>query len=184
MEQEINDLKRSLLASPPELAESIADLSVLVLQASGLLIGLPVEQVDEITPMVLVSPLPRAPTAVRGTISYRGRLVPVLDLSHSLSGTPIPLFPEMFLAIVSSDDSRFALAINQVEGIRQYTPQDMASAPASSSLPGFVYGLLGSEQDSVILLDPGALLNAGELDLLHGLLSATTGPGHEEDSRR
>ena len=171
LDQELIELKRSLLASPSGLSELSSSLDTLVLQVYDVAVALPVEQVEEVTPMVLVSPLPRAPTAVRGTINYRGRIVPVLDLKYSLSGVLSPLDPDMFLVFTSSDGNLFSLVVDQVEGVQRFDLEDVDSTPMVSSMPGFVHCLLRSKQDPVILLEPTGVLTAGELDLLRDLLA-------------
>lgn len=49
---------------------------------------LDVSRVVEVTPMVSFKKIPRAPAYVAGLISYRGTIVPVIDLSILLGGNP------------------------------------------------------------------------------------------------
>ncbi len=44
--------------------------------------------VKEIIPMVKIRELPGVPDSVRGVFNYRGLLVPVIDVTRMLSGTP------------------------------------------------------------------------------------------------
>jgi len=171
LEQEIRDLKRSMLTSRQDEQLLASGLQALVVQAGEFKVALPVGQIEEVVPMVLVSPLPKAPAAVRGTISYRGQLVPVLDLEIPLSGTARPLSPEQFLVVLTNPHSEFALVIDQLEEVREFGLEDVDSSPVITNLPGFVLCVLRLQHQSLVLLDSSGLLAAGELDLLGKLLS-------------
>ncbi len=50
--------------------------------------ALDVRQIAEVLPFVEVTKIPRAPDAISGLLSYRGALVPVIDLSQLTLGRP------------------------------------------------------------------------------------------------
>ena len=55
--------------------------------------GLDVSRVIEIVPMVVFLPLPHGDSAVAGIFNYHGTMVPVIDLTVLLTGSPSrPLF--------------------------------------------------------------------------------------------
>ena len=110
------------------------------MRVDDFVIAVPVRQVEEVTPIVLVSPLPKAPAAVRGTFPYRGRLVPVLDIRFALGGPLAPLTPDLFLVIVSTAERPFALAVGGVDEVHRFGSNDVEPAPLLTSLPAFVLG--------------------------------------------
>jgi chemotaxis-related protein WspB len=44
------------------------------------------EQIREVSPMVVLTPMPHAPSYFAGLFNYRGHLVPVIDLRHLIHG--------------------------------------------------------------------------------------------------
>ena len=50
--------------------------------------ALPATQVAEVLPMLEVKRIPQAPPAVRGAFDFRGRPVPLVDLSQMATGVP------------------------------------------------------------------------------------------------
>ena len=52
--------------------------------------ALPIEDIAEIVPMVLITPVPEVPPWVEGVINLRGRVIPVIDLRTRLGIEPRP----------------------------------------------------------------------------------------------
>jgi chemotaxis-related protein WspB len=63
---------------------------LLIFQAGGQTYGLDTRNIIEVAPYPLCTPLPHAPTYVAGIATWRGRTVPVIDLSALIAGTPAP----------------------------------------------------------------------------------------------
>ena len=57
-------------------------------QAGGQTYGLDARNVIQVAPYPICTPLPRAPAYVAGLVTWRGRTVPVIDLSALMDGTP------------------------------------------------------------------------------------------------
>jgi chemotaxis-related protein WspB len=64
-------------------------LTGLIFEAGRQRYGLDVEDILEVVPAVRLRTLPGLPNYVAGIFSYRGELVPVLDLSMMLSGVAV-----------------------------------------------------------------------------------------------
>jgi purine-binding chemotaxis protein CheW len=171
LEQELKQLKLSLVSSSTDPATIAFPIEALVLHAGGFVFAVDVVKVEEVCPMVLVSPLPRAPGSIRGSINYRGRLVAILDLRFALTGEHSPLNPEMLLIIVSADSILFGIAVDRVEDVRAFDSEDVESAADIPFPPSIVPCLLSGQPGAIALLDPPGLLTASELNLLLELLS-------------
>lgn len=63
-------------------------MQLLTFTAGGQTYAISAKAVVEVLPMVPVRPVPRLPAYVPGMIAYRGRMIPVIDLSHRLTGEP------------------------------------------------------------------------------------------------
>jgi len=73
---------------------------LLIFQAGGQTYGLDTRNVIEAAIYPLCTPLPHAPAYVAGLATWRGRTVPVIDLSALFAGTPArPLFSTRLLIV-------------------------------------------------------------------------------------
>ena len=59
---------------------------LLLFQAAGRTFGLDASHILEVTPVPEFRPAPHAPAYIAGLLNYRGRTIPVLDLTHLLEG--------------------------------------------------------------------------------------------------
>lgn len=167
LQDQLRRLRLSLLETARERAGSTFPLEAVVMTVGGFEIAVLADQVVEVTPMALVTPVPEAPAPLRGALHYQGRLAAVVDLRVGLRGSIAPLTPDLFLAFVAADTRVFALAVDRVEPVRQFGPEDVeAIGGGIAALPGFVHCLLRSQNGPVALLDPAGLLAATELDRL------------------
>jgi purine-binding chemotaxis protein CheW len=171
LEKQLNELKRCMFSPKENRPLPPFPLDVLIMSAGGYPLAIPIAHVQEVYPMVLVTPLPHAPPSIRGTINYRGKLSVVLDLSYALCGRSSPLLPEMFLVIIISGERLFSLAIESIITVQRFEEHEMDREARFASQPSFVIGVLRHEQKALVLLDPQELLGASELDMLHELLA-------------
>jgi chemotaxis-related protein WspB len=73
---------------------------LLQFQAGNDRYGLDVQRVIEVVPLVCFRPLPHADPCVAGLFNYRGAMVPVIDLTALLTGTPSrPLFSTRIILV-------------------------------------------------------------------------------------
>jgi chemotaxis signal transduction protein len=84
------------------------------------LFALDVLDVQEVTPVLEVTPLPGAPRSVAGVVTWRGASVPVLDLreqdsSPDPSGVRGPI-------VVLRRPERFGVLVDRADGIRRMEP--------------------------------------------------------------
>ncbi len=170
LEEEISKLKQMMRAPRPEQGTApYFPIDLLVFRVKELMFGLQVELTEEVIQMVRVSPLPRAPAGVRGTVNRRGHLVSVLDLVPALYGKDRPLTPDLFLVFCGGEQV-FSLVVDEVLNVQQFHAADMDAAVAMS-LPGFVRCLLRFDNQALALLEPSALVVAGQMDRLSNSLT-------------
>lgn len=187
LEGELLRLREELRAADAARAAALAErprmdlpVEALVVYASGFVTAVPARQIEEVTPMSLVSPIPHAPVAVRGTVNYRGSFAPVLDLRYVLSGTFEPLDPDMRLVFVRTETRLFTIAVDEVESVRSFGEEDVEPAPLVSTLPEFVEYIFRGEQRGVALLEPSRLFASAEAGGVYDLpLEATEAQGSE-----
>jgi purine-binding chemotaxis protein CheW len=130
------------------------------------LYGIDVRQVQSVSALPALTPVPHAPPAVRGLVNLRGQVYLVLDLK-SLLGlgetqpgplTRLVLFKsalgDPFGVLVDRVGDVVVLSPDRVEG-RRSAGDDGDEAPADSEL---VAGVGKLEGELVVLLDAGRLL--------------------------
>ena len=74
--------------------------SALFFTVDGQQYALDIAAVQAVVPVLEIRALPGAPSYIPGVISYRGCIVPIIDISKMLSGTPASLFYCTRIAIV------------------------------------------------------------------------------------
>lgn len=115
--------------------------------------GLPLAAVREVVPPASMSLVPRAPTAVRGIMNLRGRVVTVVELA-GLLGLPAPLPPDGGKVLILDRGRRdLGLQVTGIDGI--HTLEDVSPAPGEA-LPS-VKGVARQAGGAVTILDADGL---------------------------
>jgi purine-binding chemotaxis protein CheW len=84
---EDNPLTRALASAPdqPRAQAARPEQELFVFHLGALAIGVPSDQVREVTRMSPLTPLPRAPSFVLGVVGHRGEIFPLIDLLRFLN---------------------------------------------------------------------------------------------------
>lgn len=107
-------------------------------------------RVVEVLPLVPARRIPRSPDYVRGVFTYRGRLVPMVDLSVRFSDVPVRERLGTRVIVVdcpvhagggATASLCLGLAAENVLGVRETTAAETAAPPPSG--PTFLDGALG-----------------------------------------
>ena len=113
--------------------------------------------VREIRGGTRATPLPHAPTFMRGVINLRGRVVPLLDLRSRLSLPAPPPDSESRVVLVESQKRRIGLLVDGVERVVQLAQSAMLPADAEDEAAE-VRGLYSEDGRKIRLLDLTAVL--------------------------
>jgi chemotaxis-related protein WspB len=93
-------------------------------------------QIAEILPLLEITPVPRAPAGVAGLINYRGKPVPVIDLSELTLGRPARPHISTRLILVRHGEHLLGLIAEQAtEMIRREAGSFADSGLASDAAP-------------------------------------------------
>lgn len=84
--------------------------------------ALPLDSVVEVAAMVAVAPLPGADAAVLGIANRGGEALPILDLRRWLGMDAAPITTQTLFVVVRGEDSQIGLLADEVQAIRQYSP--------------------------------------------------------------
>jgi chemotaxis-related protein WspB len=93
-------------------------------------------QIAEVLPLLTVTRIPQAPAGVAGLVNYRGRAVPVIDLSELLLGEPAAPHISTRLILVRYGEHLLGLIAEQAtETLRRDAASFTESGIASDAAP-------------------------------------------------
>lgn len=143
--------------------------------------GVDILCVQEIRGWESTTPLPNAPSQIKGVINLRGTIVPIVDLRQCFGLTGIeysPVTVVIVLKVKTEDGSRvMGIVVDAVSDVYTLSKSDMRSPPdlGSSIETDFIHGLVTVDEKMVILLDIDKLLTTEELPSLAELKNAISG---------
>ena len=128
--------------------------------------ALPLAAVDRVVHAVEVTPLPKAPGIVLGVINAQGRVIPVVDMRRrfGLPGREVRLADRFIIARTAR--RLVALVVEDVAGIRELGPRDLASAAEALPFASYLQGVAKLEDGLVLITDLDAFLSLDEERLL------------------
>jgi purine-binding chemotaxis protein CheW len=116
--------------------------------------ALPIQQVREVLPSIVIEPVPGAESVIRGVMNLRGRIVTVVDL-HLRLGVPGADPHRTYAVIAEVDGEPVALSVDCVTELHKIMDVQIKSPPALA--PGrpdlAVQGVYNRNGTLVTLLD-------------------------------
>jgi len=135
-------------------------LELVAIEVGGQRWALPLSAVERAIPMVEISPLPQAPTGVRGAINVHGEPVPVLDLDLRSGRAPREHGTRAKLLLARTATRRVALPVDEVLGVVEVARS--AIGPAPDSIPAPVAGIAALPDGVLLITDVDAFLSADD----------------------
>jgi purine-binding chemotaxis protein CheW len=158
-------IARARRLAVPEDTEPEADdlVSVVVVDVAGERYALPLDQVAEIEPLGVPTPVPASTRAWLGLINLRGQVCPVLDVGRALGLDRPGARPEGVVVVVRAGGERVGLLVGGVAEIRRLRMSGLSPALPDDDAagPGCCVGLT---TDLVCLLDPHRLLRGAGVE--------------------
>ncbi len=145
-----------------------------VVRIGGESYAIDLKRVDEILPVPVLTPLPRAPSFLEGVVRLRGEVVPVVDARKRLQVAPAlvqamtpsgkPKRTER-LVVCRIGSRRVGVLVDAVTQVRRVSRTSFRPAPLANR-PGVaphVLGVTGEGDHLTLLLDVKALLSEDTL---------------------
>jgi twitching motility protein PilI len=111
----------------------------------------------------LITPIPNASVLLLGTMNLRGQVIWVADLGQFL-GEPGALTTERAeIPVITIEDQEMlmGLAVEKIAGMEWLDPGELKEvSDINPDLAPFISGKWESEDSSLLLLDPSAILNS------------------------
>ena len=127
-------------------------------ELDNLFIGIEVSRIQEILRAQPITPVPLAAPAIRGLMSLRGQIVPVLDLRQRLGvGPPAPEL-EQFNVLIRTSDGPVSLLVDSVGDVVEIEPDAFEPAPDTLNVAyrSLIRGAYKLEKRLLLALDPGS----------------------------
>ena len=147
---------------PPAPAEM---LDLLVFSLGGDRYGVETASVLEVFRLRELTPVPCTPGFMPGVLSYRGRILPVLDL-HRLLGRPgLPPLEARPVVAVEAGGMSFGILTDAVAGTVRTAREEIAMPPASllsagaAFIRGVTTGMVAVVDLEALALDPRLVVN-------------------------
>ena len=128
------------------------------------LYGIPIEDVQEVTRLQELTPVPLAPPAVSGLMNLRGQVVTVVDLRRRLGYPPRGVEQSATNVVVRGDGSAVSLLVDAVEGFEDVTDRPFTPRPETSAEARDGDAATGGTTDLPDDAGSGLVLGAYQLD--------------------
>jgi purine-binding chemotaxis protein CheW len=113
-----------------------------------LMLGVPSQNVREVTRMGPMTPLPRMVAAVLGVIGHRGEVLPVVDLLRFLGVGELKPNPRSRIFIGVAGNLSAAFMADTVIGLRKVVSADIWPAPVTGQVPAeLLLGIVTTDRE-------------------------------------
>lgn len=136
-----------------ELAEAL--LHLVTFQLGREEYGVEIASVQEIIRATDITPVPGAPSHVRGVINLRGKIIPVVDLRKRFSLTNIESSDAMRIIVVELGQKRIGMLVDSVSQVIKVPLSVVEEMPeeATSVDANFIRGVGKLDSRLIIILD-------------------------------
>ncbi|QJF51178.1 chemotaxis protein CheW [Roseobacter ponti] len=135
--------------------ETVKSIELLTFQLADQEYSLDIMSVREIRGWTRTTPLPHAPSYMKGVINLRGTVLPVMDLSERLGLRAREQTDRNVIIVVSHDDMLTGLLVDAVSDIIALTEDDLQPPPEmqSGQGPGVVSALTLIDERMIRVLE-------------------------------
>jgi purine-binding chemotaxis protein CheW len=120
--------------------------------------AIPITAIEEVLPALPIESIPQCPAFVRGVVSVRGHLIPVLDAAErlGLEGHQRPAEPHIVCVRVGG--RLVGLEVDEALDLIDLSPATLVPAEDIGASAGFFAGVVELDDQVVRILDPQRLL--------------------------
>lgn len=140
--------------------ESPETIELLTFKIADQEYSLDIMSVREIRGWTRTTPLPHAPSYMKGVINLRGTVLPVMDLSERLGLKPQEQTDRNVIIVVNHDDVMTGLLVDAVSDIIALTTDDLQPPPEmqAGTTPNVVNSLTLIDERMIRVLDLSSIV--------------------------
>jgi positive phototaxis protein PixI len=116
-----------------------------------------------VLPASRVSVMPNLPSPVMGLFNRRSSLLWLVDLPEIMGLAPLDRQVQSYdLALLRVDGISLAVAVRSILGVIRFEQSEISSSLGNlnPTLTPYLSGWISQEQESILVLDPAAIINA------------------------
>ncbi|GFE51781.1 chemotaxis protein CheW [Roseobacter cerasinus] len=142
--------------------DTSTSIELLTFQLAEQEYSLDIMSVREIRGWTKTTPLPHAPSYMKGVINLRGTVLPVMDLSERLGLKPQKQTDRNVIIVVNHDDVMTGLLVDAVSDIIALTDDDLQPPPEmqASNAPNVVSALTVIDERMIRVLDLSSIVTS------------------------
>ncbi|MCK4660728.1 MAG: chemotaxis protein CheW [Phycisphaerae bacterium] len=142
-------------------AHAAGEAEIATFYVGNQLMGVNIQQVQEINRHVKVTAVPHALDCVRGVINLRGEVVTVVDLRTILGLEQTEISDQSRNVIVKSRDEKIGLLVDRIADVESIRTEETEPPPANvSGVDGrFFKGIHKLESELLVILDVEEVLS-------------------------
>ena len=140
--------------------DTSTSLELLTFQLADQEYSLDIMSVREIRGWTRTTPLPHAPSYMKGVINLRGTVLPVMDLAERLGLAPRDHTDRNVIIVVNHEDTMTGLLVDAVSDIIALTSEDLQPPPEMQSTvgPNVVRSLTLIDERMIRVLDLSSIV--------------------------
>ena len=137
----------------------------IALRVNGLEFCVDINNVREIRGWTPATPLPRAPSYVRGVINLRGKVLLIIDLAARLGLAPMEPTGTSVITVIDTKEQPVGLLVEAVSDILAVSDSDIQPTPNVGSVAAgqFVRGVLNYEGRMISLIAIDEVLGTSDV---------------------
>jgi purine-binding chemotaxis protein CheW len=128
------------------------------------LMGIPIEQIEEINHQCELTPVPHTPDYVRGLINLRGQVVTVIDLRVALGMDSVDETRQTCNVVVRSHGEQIGIAVDRIADVVRARWSEVEAPPANvAGVDGqYFRGVCKLPEGLLVILDADKILGVEE----------------------
>jgi len=139
-------------------------VKVLIFSLNGVKYGIEASKIKEVIKTEKITSIPNTPDFVEGVISFRGKIVPMINLARRLGMTAKCVEGSIPTIILKSRQGKVGLIVDEVSEITDFTAEDIMPNVEREK---FFKGIVKLPDDTfVLLLDSEKILQSCSLDTI------------------
>ena len=143
------------------------EVQVIAFKLNEELVGVPIEQIIEITNNRDLTPVPKAPSFVIGVMNLRGKIVPVINLKEHLKipyQIPEDVYTRNKIVILETPKGDVGVIVDEIVGSVKFPESDILPEPIGTVGIDvkFISGVVQLEGELLILLNVDSIFNQEE----------------------